>query len=360
MQGATRTIAIALIAGLAAVSACRRFLPDLISPYKYEKNSRQHVWWTYRFADPTLFPDDIAADYFSRLTFAPLGYQLVLKTFVPFVDAQTFTDAVPFAITGIIVLLAFRLGRTVSGGSSLGAAVAGVLGTLGLILGRVEGGLPRAWAMPVLLFALWGLLEKRWALFGVGLVAIVAFYPPLIVSVGLLGATLLAIEVARTRRLPRGFFALAVLGAVALMLLWVAYRCPQPDAFGPQMTVEIARTMPEFGPNGRQPYFRSSDPVERFISNARSGLDLDPWKLVAVLVALALGTWLFPRAVPLGVWLMPAAALAAFIAAHLRCSSSTIRAATRDSCCPRSSCSGSRRCSPARSNARAACPASTG
>ena len=171
--------------------------------------------------------------------------------------------------------------------------------------------------MPVLLFALWGLLEKRWALFGVGLVAIVAFYPPLIVSVGLLGATVLAIEVARTRRLPRGFFALAVLGAVALTLLWVAYRRPQPDPFGPQVTVEIARTMPEFGPDGRQLYFFSSDPVEQFISNERSGLDLDPWKLVAVLVALALGAWLFPRAVPLGVWLMPAAALAAFIAAHV-------------------------------------------
>ena len=123
LQRATRTIAIALIAALAVISACRRYLPNLVSPYKYEEDSRQHVWWTYRFADPALFPDDIAADYFSKFTFAPLGYQLLAKTFVPFVDAQTFTDAVPFAITGIIVLLAFRLGRTVSGGSWLGGTV---------------------------------------------------------------------------------------------------------------------------------------------------------------------------------------------------------------------------------------------
>jgi hypothetical protein len=75
--------------------------------------------------------------------------------------------------------------------------------------------------------------------------------------------------------------------------------------------------MPEFGPDGRQTFFRSSDPVERFISNARSGLDVEPWTLFAVLVALALGAWMFPRAVPLGVWLMPAASLAAFIAAHV-------------------------------------------
>ena len=166
MPRATKTIAIALIAALAAISACRRFLPDLVSPYRYEEDSRQHVWWTYRFADPGLFPDDIAADYFSKFTFAPMGYQLLMKTFVPFVDAQTFSDAVPFALTGIIVLLAFLLGRTVSGGSWLGGSVAAVLGTTGFILGRVQGGVPRSWAIPVLLFALWGLLEKRWALFG--------------------------------------------------------------------------------------------------------------------------------------------------------------------------------------------------
>jgi hypothetical protein len=318
LSRATKTIAIALIAALAAISACRRFLPDLLSPYKYEEDSRQHVWWAYRFVDPALFPNDIAADYFSRFTFAPMGYQLLLRTFVPFVDAQTFTDAVPFAITGIIVLLAFLLGRTVSGGSSLGGTVAAVLATTGVILGRVQGGVPRSWAIPVLLFALWGLLEKRWALFGVGLVAVVAFYPPLIVSVGLLGAAMLVIEVARTRRLPRGFFALATLGAVALTMLWVAYRRPQPDPWGPQVTAEVARTMPEFGPDGRLLYFVSSDPIEKFISNGRSGLDLNPpWKLVAILVTLALGAWFFPRAVPLGVWLMPAAALAAFIIAHI-------------------------------------------
>ena len=75
--------------------------------------------------------------------------------------------------------------------------------------------------------------------------------------------------------------------------------------------------MPEFGPDGRLMYFISNDPIEEFISNGRSGLDLGPWKLLAVVVALALGERLFPRAVPLGVWLMPAAALAAFILAHL-------------------------------------------
>ena len=172
--------------------------------------------------------------------------------------------------------------------------------------------------MPVLLFALWGLLEKRWALFGVGLVAIVAFYPPLIVSVGLLGAAMLAIEVARTRRLPRGFFALAVLGAVALTLLLVAYRRPEPDPLGPQVTAEIARTMPEFGPDGRLMYF-CSDGSGREIHLERA-LGPGPRALGSWSRSwppLAVGAWLFPRAVPLGVWLMPAAALAAFLIAHL-------------------------------------------
>jgi hypothetical protein len=312
---APRTIAIALVAALAVVAACRRYLPDLVSPFEYEDDVRQHVWWTYRFADPSLFPNDLAADYFSRFTFAPPGYQALARAFVPFVDAQVFSEIVPFALTGIVAVFAWLLGRAVSGGSLLGGVAAAAFALLGGILARVEGGLPRAWAMPVLLFGLWTLVQKRWLLAGVALVTTVLFYPPLVVNLGLLAAVMLAIEVARTKTMPRGWIAAGGLAIVAVVILWLEYRTESPDPFGPKVTEAQARAMPEFGPEGRSHFF-SHDPLEYYISNERSGLGLSTWKLGAILLVLVAGFRLFPLAVPLAAWLIPLTSLAAYAAAH--------------------------------------------
>jgi hypothetical protein len=312
---ASRTIAIAFVAALALAASCRRYLPDLLSPFEFEDDVRQHVWWTYRFADPSLFPDDLAADYFSRFTFAPPGYQALARAFVPFVDAQVFSEIVPFAIAAIVAVFAWLLGRTVSGGSLVGAVTAAAFALLGGVLARVEGGLPRAWAMPVLLFGLWTLLRRRWVLAGVALVATVLFYPPLVVNLGMLGAAVLALEVARERHLPRGWIAGGALAAAALVILFFEYRTEKPDPFGPKVTEAQAREMPEFGPEGRSHFF-SPDPVEYYVSNERSGLGLQPWKIGAIGAALLLGLWLFPRAVDTTVWLIPLTSLAAYGAAH--------------------------------------------
>jgi hypothetical protein len=212
-------------------------------------------------------------------------------------------------------VLAWRLGRVVSGGTLLGATAAATFALLGGVLSRVEGGLPRAWAMPVLLFGLVAVLEKRWILFGVALFATAVFYPPLIVNLGLLGAAVLGAQVARTRSLPRHWLGLALLGCAALVVLWFEYESPDPDPMGPRVTAAVARGMPEFGPEGRSHFF-SPDPVAYYVTNPRSGLGLGVGKLIAICVALALVAWLLPRAIPREVWLIPVTALAAYAAAH--------------------------------------------
>jgi hypothetical protein len=312
---APRTVAIAFLAALAVVATFRRYVPNLISRFEFEDDARQHVWWTYRFADPALFPNDLAADYFSGFTFAPPGYQLLARAFVPFVDAQAFSEAVPFLLTAIVAVFAFRLGRLVSDGSLLGATTAAAFALMGGVLARVEGGLPRAWAMPVLLFGLWTLLRKRWILAGASLVATVLFYPPLVVNLGLLAAAIFALDVARQRRLPRGWIAGCVLAGAAAVVLFLEYRTETPDPFGPKVGEAEARAMSEFGPEGRSHFF-SPRAVDYYVANERSGLGLEPAKLAAIVAALLLGVWLFPRAVPAAVWLIPVTSLAAYAAAH--------------------------------------------
>jgi hypothetical protein len=315
LRNPTRTIAVALVAALAVVAAARRYLPDLLSPYRFEDDARQHVWWTYRYADPSLFEGDLGADYFSAPTFAPLGYRLLARTFVPWIDAQTYAEIVPFVLTAIVAVLAVLIGQSASGGSWLGAAAAGVFALQGGVLARVESGLPRAWAMPVLLFGVWTVLEKRWATFGVALLLVAVFYPPLIVNLGLFGGSAWLIEVLSTRRPPRGLVLMAGCAAAALALVVFAYKTPSPDPMGPKVSEAVARTMAEFGPEGRSHFF-ADDPVDFYVSNVRSGLGFEPWKLAAFAAVLLVATWAFPRAVPRVAWLLPATALAGFAAAH--------------------------------------------
>src|SRR5690606_40444330 len=47
--------------------------PALLRPDVFDGDAAHHVWWLYRYADPTLFPGDVMFDYFR--TSAPLGYR---------------------------------------------------------------------------------------------------------------------------------------------------------------------------------------------------------------------------------------------------------------------------------------------
>jgi hypothetical protein len=315
IRSSSRAIAIAIVAVLAVIASTRRFLPNLVSRYRYDGDARQHVWWTYRFADPELFAGDLAAEYFSAYTFSPIGYQLLARLAVPLVDAQTFAEIVPFFLTAIVAVLAAALGRAVSGGSWFGAVVASAFALLGGLVARIDGGLPRAWAIPVLLLGWWAIITRRRFVFGLSLVAAALFYPPVILNLGIVGGLAFAMRDPRAPRLRRSGIALGALAAGASLLLAFAYAPGMPDAIGPRVTEEVARKMPEFGHDGRTPFF-SADPIDFYVASERAGLGTKPWKLFLFASIVALGTWIVPRATPFVVWLIPAAAIACWAAAH--------------------------------------------
>ncbi|MBW2316336.1 MAG: hypothetical protein JRH10_19390, partial [Deltaproteobacteria bacterium] len=55
----------AFVATLAVIHTIGAFLPDWLSLHRFDGDQSQHVWWTARFADPSLFPGDFIADFFS-------------------------------------------------------------------------------------------------------------------------------------------------------------------------------------------------------------------------------------------------------------------------------------------------------
>src|SRR5687768_12197180 len=77
--------------------------PDLV-----QDDARLHVFWMARFRDPTLFPNDIIADYFQAV--APAGYKAIYWIFAQCgVEPLLLSKLLPAAIGVLTAYLVFRL-----------------------------------------------------------------------------------------------------------------------------------------------------------------------------------------------------------------------------------------------------------
>lgn len=246
----------------------------LRSPYKATDDARQHIFWTYRFQDPGLFPDDLYADFYSSL--APLGYRALYFLAARVTDPLLFSKLLPFGLLAISVWYLWRLGRAFE--PRWGGLIAGFL-----ILdysGAFRGGLPRSFALSLLIPHFYYLTTRQHGTASGVLVLQSLFYPQVFVSgLGLQGVTVLRELTGRAgqsfsarlreMRRPLGFFAGAVI--VSGLLLSVTYLFDKPKAMGPLITSADAMRMEEFQPGGRVPFF-SPDPVEYYLVGNRSGL----------------------------------------------------------------------------------------
>lgn len=319
-----RRLAVVFVALLAVIVGARTFLPDLLRPDLYKDDACQHIWWTYRFSDPALFPNDPIVTFFSEPSHAPSGWRMLYKLLVPWLDAQVLSEIISLVLALPTVVLVFLIGRRAyrpDGTRDAGAALlAGVIAVTWMLvrddLGFVKGGFPRSFALPILLLGLWALMAQRGAWLGVAFLLGALFYPPVVINLGLVAAVVWLVRLARDRHLPAGWPALVTLGAVALaIILWV-YARPTPPEIGPHVTGTEARAMPELGPMGRSRFF-VNDPIAFYIKQPRSGLEWKPWALaatVALVIATAVG---FRRAVPFEAWALVGTSLLGFVLSHL-------------------------------------------
>ncbi len=307
-------LAIGWIAALAAVFAARLFLPQFLRVDLYADDVRQHVWWTQRFADPGLFPGDPLAAFMSRSLFDLYGWQALYRLLVPLLDAQTVAELLPFALTAVVVALGFSIGRRVSGGL-LGGVIAGTFLVLSGSLRHLEGGLPRSFALPVILFGTWALLGQRHALFGASILAGTLFYPQAAINLGSLGVAALAFRIWKERRLPEAWPAAIVLALAGVAVMLLTYATPPPADVGPRITAEEARAMPEYWPGGRSKFFEK-DPLKFYFTGRNSGLEIRPAALAGWLAAIAVAAFLMGNVLPFEAWALAAAALVDFVLAH--------------------------------------------
>ena len=238
----------ALYSGLALRLAFR--FPDLV-----QDDARQHVFWMWRFIDPSLFPNDLIADYFQAV--APAGYKLLYWLFAKAgIDPLLLSKILPAAIGLLIAYLAFQLFLELIP-NPLGAFFASVLlGQFVWLKDDVMSATPRAFVCPLFLAFMLFLVRGRVfaCVLVVALQALV--YPQAgFVALGVLALRLLK---SRERRLcftrDRRDYILFI-AAVCIFTAAILPFASSTVRFRPVITREQARTLPEFQQHGRSQFF---------------------------------------------------------------------------------------------------------
>jgi hypothetical protein len=171
-----------LLGFLALCSLLAYYLPPLVRTDVYNNDMNEHVAWYHAAKNPALFHDDLMKDYFTSL--CPLGYKAVFSTFCTRLDPRTLGAALSLLLGIAGVFLAYQVGEAATSGSAIGGITAVLLLLLGHAFGLgpfikvFQGGLQRAFALPLFLLGVWAVLRDRmWAL-GVALVLAALFFPP--------------------------------------------------------------------------------------------------------------------------------------------------------------------------------------
>ncbi len=269
------------------------------SEYLLADDVREHVFWMFRFVDPRLFPHDPIADYFQSL--APSGYAtlywlLARAGIDPLLASKLLPSLLSLVAAGYFFALAARVFR-----SPAVATLAAILCCQCLWSNSdLSSATPRAFFYP--LFVAFLYYDVRGSMIGVlvtvGLEAL--FFPPAaLLSLGVLALNCLHLEKRFRLGLVKGgrvYIVFTAAFGLILACLWPYLH--SVGAFGPLVTYAQARQMPEFGPDGRVPFFFPS--LWGYWIGGNGGIHTPPtrppWFLAAFLWPLLR---LFPNQFPL-------------------------------------------------------------
>ncbi|MDB9525078.1 hypothetical protein PN498_03695 [Oscillatoria sp. CS-180] len=226
--------------------------------YIVQDDARQHVFWMLRFVDPALFPNDFMADYFQSV--APAGYTALYRGAAALGIHPLFFNKILPPLLGLLTThYCFRLSLLVL---PLPAAAFGSTVLLNQTIWMkddVVSGTPRAFVYVLLLaFLVYFAQRSLWPCLAT-LILQPLFYPHCaLLSMGVLTLSLITlqsgrIQVCRDVKTLR----LAGIGLVVLFGLLIPYAVVD-SPFGPLVSAAEARTMPEFWPGGRTPYFNDN------------------------------------------------------------------------------------------------------
>lgn len=234
-------------------------------PYAIQDDARQHVFWMWRYVDPTLFPNDLMADYFQSV--APRGYKALyhLGALIG-IHPLTFSKLLPPFICLVGTFYTFYLALAIIPVPLIAFVNTLILNQSLWMWDELASGTPKAFS--VLLITVFLLYVAQRNLWGCAVAIILQglFYPHL-VFISVLVLVLRTLWPGTDKRHHLRFLIIGVVVAILVLLPYALETSP----YGPVVTLEQAKTMAEFQPGGRNSFFHEKW-YKYWLFSGRSGL----------------------------------------------------------------------------------------
>ena len=221
------------------------------SPYAIQDDARQHVFWMWRYIDPTFFPDDLMADYFQSV--APVGYKALYRLAAWIgINPFTFNKLLPPFICLAGTVYTFYLALAI-----IPIPLIAFVNTLILNQGlwmwdEIASGTPKGFS--VLLIVIFLFYVARRNLWGCAVAIVLqGFFYPHLVFISVLTLALRVLWPGEKRNNLRFF----IVGTIVAILVLLPYAL-ETSPYGPVVSLEQAKTMAEFQPGGRNAFFHDS------------------------------------------------------------------------------------------------------
>ncbi|NET09748.1 MAG: hypothetical protein F6K16_34615, partial [Symploca sp. SIO2B6] len=242
--------------------------------YVVQDDARQHVFWMQRFLDSTAFPDDLIADYFQSV--APAGYRFVYHVAAWLgISPLFFHKILPVGLNLLTAGLWFRASMGLFPLPSAAFCSSIVLAQGLSLTDAIVSGTPKAFIYPLLLLFIDGAIrQQRFVAWGaIALQGL--FYPQLVlISAGVLCLQLVEWKQGRLGMVSDQRDRIFSMGGLVVAFLVLLPYAIQTSAYGPTLTLEEARQLPELAMKGsRSRFFYDGEPSAYWL-RGRSGLRL--------------------------------------------------------------------------------------
>ncbi|MGK7912216.1 MAG: hypothetical protein AB4050_12175 [Synechococcus sp.] len=243
-------------------------------PYTIQDDARQHVFWMQRFLNPELFPDDLIADYYQSI--APRGYSTIYRLLAglglsPILASKLIPPLLFVLNAGLMYMLALELLAIPVAAFSSSLLLSQSLGMTDAVFSGTAKAFVYICALGVLYCLVRGWLLPLW----IAIALQSWFYPQLV----LVFAAMLCLGLVEWRQRRWNLTSsrtmwLTCLSGIAVCVAAMLPFLLSSHPFGPTVTFDEARSMPEFLAGGRTQFFYDDDPA-RFWLDGRGGIRIN-------------------------------------------------------------------------------------
>ncbi|MEM6611656.1 MAG: hypothetical protein AAF652_05265 [Cyanobacteria bacterium P01_C01_bin.72] len=243
------------------------------SEYVIQDDARQHIFWMSRFLDPELFQNDLIADYYESVS--PWGVKTLYRGVAMLgIEPQVLSKLLPGILAIVITVFCFAVSLELLP-IPFGAFVTSLIFSQNIWSqnGTISG-TAKDFVYPVFLIFLYFWLKRSLTGVCITILFTAILYPPtVLIFAGALFLQLWQFKGFIPRLHPnKQVLFLSGVGLTASFLLLLPYALSSGE-YGPTITLEQARNIPQFAHGGRTGFF-DNNLWEYWISGRRTGFRL--------------------------------------------------------------------------------------